>query len=57
MALRLLLDEHEGSAEVRRAQAAAMRTDPIAGTLAAQAPEGWWVKPGPGYATKYSGTV
>ena len=34
-----------------------MRTDPIAATLAAQSPEGWWVKPGPGYAPKYTGTV
>jgi hypothetical protein len=57
MALRLLLDEPEDSAEVRRAQAAAMKTDPIAAILAAQSPEGWWVKPGPGYATKYAGTT
>ena len=34
-----------------------MRSDPIAAILAAQSPEGWWVKPGPGYAPKYTGTV
>ena len=34
-----------------------MRTDPIASRLAAQDPAGWWVKPGPGYAPKYTGTV
>lgn len=52
-----LLDEPEGSPKVRRARAAAMRADPIASILDAQHPEGWWVKPGPGYATKYRGTV
>lgn len=34
-----------------------MAVDPIAGILAAQDEEGWWVKPGPGYAPKYRGTV
>ncbi len=43
--------------EVVRARAAAMRMDPIRGILAAQDPAGWWVKPGPGYAPKYSGTA
>jgi hypothetical protein len=38
-------------------RAAAMASDPIASVLAAQDPEGWWVKPGPGYAPKYGGTV
>lgn len=33
-----------------------MRQPPIATILAAQDPEGWWVKPGPGYAPKYTGT-
>jgi hypothetical protein len=57
MALRLLLEEPEDSPRVRRAQKAAMRVDPIAAILAAQSPEGWWVKPGPGYAPKYRGTT
>ena len=34
-----------------------MQTDPIASILAAQQPEGFWVKPGPGYTPKYRGTV
>lgn len=57
LALRQLLDEPESSPKVRRTRAAAMRTDPIASILAAQEPEGWWVKPGAGYATKYRGTT
>ena len=40
-----------------RRATAATRTDPIAAILAAQDPAGWWEKPGPGYATKYRGTV
>lgn len=42
---------------VRRARAAAMRVPPIAATLEAQHPDGYWVKPGPGYGPKYTGTV
>ena len=57
LALRQLLDQPEDAPEVRRARAAAMRTDPIAAILAAQKPEGFWVKPGPGYNPKYRGTV
>lgn len=34
-----------------------MSADPIAAVLAAQDAGGWWEKPGPGYATKYRGTV
>lgn len=56
-ALRELLDRPAGEPEVVRARAAAMATDPIAGILAAQHPEGWWVRPGGGYSPKYSGTV
>ncbi len=52
-----LLDRSSHDPDVVEARAAAMRTDPIAGILAAQDPAGWWVKPGPGYAPKYSGTV
>lgn len=43
--------------EVVSARDAAMKTDPIKSILDAQDPAGWWVKPGPGYAPKYSGTV
>jgi hypothetical protein len=34
-----------------------MAADPIASILAAGSPDGHWEKPGPGYATKYRGTV
>ena len=57
LALRWLLDEPEDAPEVRRALAEAMRADPIAATLAAQHPDGYWVRPGPGYVPKYTGTV
>ena len=57
LALRWLLDEPEDAPIVRRARAAAMRTDPIAAVLAAQHPDGYWVKPGSGYGPKYTSTV
>jgi hypothetical protein len=57
LALRQLLDRPEDAPEVRQAREAAMHTDPIASILAAQQPEGFWVKPGPGYTPKYRGTV
>ena len=57
LALHLLLDEPEDAPSVRHARDAAMRSDPIATILAAQATEGYWVKPGPGYTPKYHGTV
>jgi len=57
LTLRRLLDEPDDAPAVRRARAAAMRSHPIAPILAAQDPEGWWVKPGHGYAPKYTGTV
>ena len=56
-ALRALLDRPADDPEVRAARAAAMATGPIAAILAAQSDAGWWVKPGPGYAPKYTGTV
>ena len=55
--LRRLLDRPASDPDVRAATREAMATDPIAAILAAQHPEGWWVKPGPGYAPKYTGTV
>jgi hypothetical protein len=57
IALRQLLDRPDDDPEVITARAAAMASDPIASILAAQAAEGWWVKPGPGYGPKYTGTV
>jgi hypothetical protein len=57
LALRWLLDEPEDAPIVRRARAGAMRTDPIAATLDAQHPDGYWVQPGAGYGPKYVGTV
>jgi hypothetical protein len=57
LALRWLLDKPEEAPAVLQARAAAMRADPIAAILAAQAPQGYWVKPGPGYTPKYRGTV
>lgn len=57
LALRGLADRPADDPDVLEAQAAALRSDPIASILAAQEPEGWWVKPGPGYGPKYTGTV
>jgi len=57
LALRELLDRSADDLEVAEARHAAMAADPIAAILAAQQPDGWWEKPGPGYATKYRGTV
>jgi hypothetical protein len=57
LALLWLLDRRPDDVEVVAAQHAAMSADPIASILAAQHPSGYWEKPGPGYATKYRGTV
>jgi hypothetical protein len=56
-ALRDLLNRPDGDAEVVEARTTAMASDPIAAILAAQRSGGYWEKPGPGYATKYRGTV
>ena len=40
-----------------RSRQAAHRQGPIADVLAQMAPEGYWVKPGPGYTKKYLSTV
>jgi hypothetical protein len=45
------------SPHVVEARTAAMEADPIRSILDAQEPEGWWVKPGPGYSPKYRSTV
>ncbi len=52
-----LLGHSPDDREVVETRTRAMLVDPIKGILAAQDPRGWWVKPGPGYAPKYSGTV
>jgi hypothetical protein len=57
LTLRRLVGEPEGARSVRRARAAAMRTDPIASILRHQDPGGWWQRPGAGYGRKYTGTV
>jgi hypothetical protein len=54
-ALRDLVGASE--AEVASAQAAVMRTGQVPAILAAQHAEGYWVKPGAGYAPKYQGTA
>ena len=56
-ALRDLLDRSEDDPEVRRARADIMTTGPVPAILAAQHPEGYWVKSGAGYSPKYRGTV
>ncbi|MCD4684687.1 MAG: nitrogen fixation protein NifH, partial [Anaerolineae bacterium] len=43
--------------ELSAARKAIMNTGPVPVILDAQAPEGFWVKPGPGYAPKYRGTL
>ena len=56
-ALRDLLDGPEDDPDVIEARAAVMRSGPVPAIIAKQHPEGYWEKPGPGYATKYRGTV
>jgi hypothetical protein len=57
LALRWLEDRPADDPAVVEARRAAMAAPPIASILAAQDPEGWWVKPGPGYGPKYTGTT
>jgi hypothetical protein len=56
-ALRQLLDRPADDPDVATSRRASMAADPIASILNAQLPDGYWEKPGPGYATKYRGTV
>lgn len=55
--LQRLMGSGASDPDVVTAREAAMQSDPIRSILEAQDPEGWWVKPGPGYAPKYRGTV
>ena len=48
-ALTELLDRPPDDPEVLDARQAVMSTGPVPTILDAQAPEGFWVKPGPGY--------
>lgn len=57
LALQRLLDRSAQDPEVVAARRGAMATDPIAGILAAQEPDGHWGRPGPGYTPKYVATV
>ena len=57
LALRWLEDRPADDPDVLAAQAAASARPPVAPILDAQEPGGWWVKPGPGYSPKYTGTV
>jgi hypothetical protein len=56
-ALRDLLDRSNDEPEVRRAREDIMTTGPVPAILAAQHPEGYWVKAGTGYSPKYRATV
>ena len=55
--LRDLLDRPADDPEVVAAQAEVMRTGPVLAILDAQYPDGYWVKPGPGYSPKYRSTL
>lgn len=57
LALRWLEHRADDDPAVATARALATEVPPIASILAAQDPAGWWVKPGPGYAPKYTGTT
>jgi hypothetical protein len=56
-ALTELLDVPAGDPEAMAARAAINASRPVKRILEAQAPEGYWVIPGPGYSPKYRGTV
>lgn len=56
-ALRDLTGRTEDDADVKKARQAIMSSGPVPKILAAQEPEGYWVKPGAGYSPKYTGTV
>jgi len=56
-ALRDLLGLPDDDPRVVAAQAEVMRTGPVPAILDAQYPQGYWVKPGPGYSPKYRATL
>ena len=55
--LRDLLGAPADDPDLLAARRATTRTSPVKEILEAMEPDGWWVKPGPGYAPKYTGTV
>jgi hypothetical protein len=55
--LQRLLDRPADDPDVVAARTEAMGSEPTRSMIEAQDPEGWWVKPGGGYAPKYTGTV
>jgi hypothetical protein len=55
--LRHLLDRTDDDPDVRSAQRAIMRSEPVKAILAAQNAAGFWHKPGTGYSTKYQATT
>jgi hypothetical protein len=56
-ALKDLFDRPKDDPETIQAQARVMDSGPVPIILEAQEAEGYWVKPGPGYSPKYTGTV
>jgi hypothetical protein len=56
-ALADLMDRPLDDSEVQEARRAAMTSGPVPTILEAQEPDGYWVKPGPGYNPKYRSTV
>jgi len=56
-ALRDQLGAPADDPDVLAARRSALRASPVREILEAQHPEGWWVKPGPGYSPKYRSTV
>jgi len=57
LTLRDVLDAPADDPEVCRARRATLRASPVREILEAQQPEGYWIKPGPGYSPKYTGTM
>jgi len=55
--LRDILGHDDSDSKVKKAQAAIMLSGPVPVILAAQQPDGYWNKPGPGYGPKYQGTI
>src|SRR5574342_926386 len=56
-ALTDLLDRPPDDPEVVATRAAINASQPVRAILTAQNPDGYWVKPGPGYSPKYRSTV
>jgi hypothetical protein len=55
--LKHFLNRPDDDREAQAARRAIMKSEPVQKILAAQDPEGFWVKPGPGYSPKYQSTV